>query len=362
MEMDSSKVLVLSLGIGIPKQDEKYSGRRRRGGDCSDGCTKVATRHSWTSSATPAPTWSTSASPPSSNPSTPRRTTSASRCVAVSTSTQSGSAMAQTPASTPSATPTIAPVLAPPTTAPSASVTPPASSSTSTYPSSSPSAPPTPLVGEPARFTALPPLISAAPGVSAPPTVSPPPDLPPYWCSLRVSICVLVIIDPQYSVQIYFLVGKWNKKKSSPGFQVFHSLRRGRSAAMKENNGLERLLQPNDRRRSINLKCLFKTCIQNQFIGYCNGTPPAILTFDWKSGVATKDWPYVANKGSIDGIVTAPILFAIEEFPELRPIIDRGFDIPGDVDLGSRTYRSVQEQRTYNGGNDLFTEPILGMQ
>ncbi|KAL6576504.1 hypothetical protein OROHE_000285 [Orobanche hederae] len=294
--------------------------------------------------------------------------------------------MAQAPASTPSATPTIAPVLAPPTTAPSAFVTPPASSSTSTYPSSSPSAPPTPLVGEPARFTALPPLISAAPGVSAPPTVSPPPDLPPYWCSLRVSICVLVIIEPQYSVQIYFLVGKWNKKKSSPGFQVFHSLRRGRSAAMKENNGLERLLQPNDRRRSINLKCLFKTCIQghcrtNSF-GYCNGvcilrravrmdiaffwvvdqTPPAILTFDWKSGVATKDWPYVANKGSIDGIVTAPILFAIEEFPELRPIIDRGFDIPGDVDLGSRTYRSVQEQRTYNGGNDLFTEPILGMQ
>ncbi|KAL6581623.1 hypothetical protein OROMI_007546 [Orobanche minor] len=28
----------------------------------------------------------------------------------------------------------------------------------------------------------------------------------------------------------------------------------------------------------------------------------------------------------IKGIVTAPTLFAIEEFPELRPIIDRGFD------------------------------------
>ncbi|KAL6537533.1 Kinesin-like protein KIN-13B [Orobanche minor] len=26
---------------------------------------------------------------------------------------------------------------------------------------------------------------------------------------------------------------------------------------------------------------------------------------------------------------------------------------------GSRTYRSVQEQRTYNGGNDLFTEPLM---
>ncbi|KAL6585080.1 hypothetical protein OROMI_004369 [Orobanche minor] len=40
----------------------------------------------------------------------------------------------------------------------------------------------------------------------------------------------------------------------------------------------------------------------------------------------------------IKGIVTAPILFAIEEFPELRPIIDRGFDKPGDVDLGLQRY------------------------
>uniref|UniRef100_A0A164ZMK2 Uncharacterized protein n=1 Tax=Daucus carota subsp. sativus TaxID=79200 RepID=A0A164ZMK2_DAUCS len=43
------------------------------------------------------------------------------------------------------------------------------------------------------------------------------------------------------------------------------------------------------------------------------------------------------GKGSLSdirhGIVTAPILFAIEEFPELRPIVDRGFDKPGDVDL-----------------------------
>ncbi|CAK9170250.1 unnamed protein product [Ilex paraguariensis] len=33
------------------------------------------------------------------------------------------------------------------------------------------------------------------------------------------------------------------------------------------------------------------------------------------------------------GIVTAPILFAIEEFPELRSVVDRGFDNPANVDL-----------------------------
>lgn len=40
----------------------------------------------------------------------------------------------------------------------------------------------------------------------------------------------------------------------------------------------------------------------------------------------------------MQGIVTAPILFAIEEFPELRPVVDRGFDKPGDVDLVSPWY------------------------
>ncbi|XP_059668763.1 solanesyl diphosphate synthase 3, chloroplastic/mitochondrial isoform X2 [Cornus florida] len=43
------------------------------------------------------------------------------------------------------------------------------------------------------------------------------------------------------------------------------------------------------------------------------------------------------GKGSLSdirhGIVTAPILFAIEEFPQLRAIVDRGFDSPADVDL-----------------------------
>ncbi|KAI3871197.1 hypothetical protein MKW98_015097 [Papaver atlanticum] len=43
------------------------------------------------------------------------------------------------------------------------------------------------------------------------------------------------------------------------------------------------------------------------------------------------------GKGSLSdirhGIITAPILFAIEEFPELQEIINRGFDNPKDVDL-----------------------------
>uniref|UniRef100_A0A5B7BME2 Putative geranyl diphosphate synthase 2 n=1 Tax=Davidia involucrata TaxID=16924 RepID=A0A5B7BME2_DAVIN len=43
------------------------------------------------------------------------------------------------------------------------------------------------------------------------------------------------------------------------------------------------------------------------------------------------------GKGSLSdirhGIVTAPILFAIEEFPQLHEVVDRGFDNPADVDL-----------------------------
>ncbi|RWW71750.1 hypothetical protein BHE74_00020487 [Ensete ventricosum] len=33
------------------------------------------------------------------------------------------------------------------------------------------------------------------------------------------------------------------------------------------------------------------------------------------------------------GIVTAPILFAMEEFPELHEVVDRGFDDPENVDI-----------------------------
>ncbi|KAL5977151.1 putative protein serine/threonine kinase [Asimina triloba] len=43
------------------------------------------------------------------------------------------------------------------------------------------------------------------------------------------------------------------------------------------------------------------------------------------------------GKGSLSdihhGIVTAPILFAMEEFPQLRRVVDRGFDNPSNIDL-----------------------------
>ncbi|KAI3924086.1 hypothetical protein MKW92_045286 [Papaver armeniacum] len=45
------------------------------------------------------------------------------------------------------------------------------------------------------------------------------------------------------------------------------------------------------------------------------------------------------GKGSLSdirhGIVTAPILFAMEEFPQLRKIVERGFHNPADVDLAA---------------------------
>ncbi|KAJ8425147.1 hypothetical protein Cgig2_032653 [Carnegiea gigantea] len=45
------------------------------------------------------------------------------------------------------------------------------------------------------------------------------------------------------------------------------------------------------------------------------------------------------GKGSLSdvrhGIVTAPLLFAIEEFPHLREVVERGFNNPADVDLVS---------------------------
>ncbi|KAF9625150.1 hypothetical protein IFM89_019364 [Coptis chinensis] len=43
------------------------------------------------------------------------------------------------------------------------------------------------------------------------------------------------------------------------------------------------------------------------------------------------------GKGSLSdirhGIITAPILFAMEEFPQLRTVVDRGFENPADVDI-----------------------------
>jgi len=39
----------------------------------------------------------------------------------------------------------------------------------------------------------------------------------------------------------------------------------------------------------------------------------------------------------VQGIVTAPILFAMEEFPQLRELINRGFSDTEDVDVVSIT-------------------------
>ncbi|CBI24261.3 unnamed protein product, partial [Vitis vinifera] len=43
------------------------------------------------------------------------------------------------------------------------------------------------------------------------------------------------------------------------------------------------------------------------------------------------------GKGSLsdirNGIITAPILFAIEEFPQLDAVVKRGLDNPADIDL-----------------------------
>ncbi|KAL6320207.1 hypothetical protein AAG906_004716 [Vitis piasezkii] len=41
------------------------------------------------------------------------------------------------------------------------------------------------------------------------------------------------------------------------------------------------------------------------------------------------------NPSFFDGIITAPILFAIEEFPQLDAVVKRGLDNPADIDLVS---------------------------
>lgn len=37
----------------------------------------------------------------------------------------------------------------------------------------------------------------------------------------------------------------------------------------------------------------------------------------------------------LQGIITAPILFAMEEFPQLQAVIEQGFDNPANVDTVS---------------------------
>ncbi|KAJ8750585.1 hypothetical protein K2173_015752 [Erythroxylum novogranatense] len=44
------------------------------------------------------------------------------------------------------------------------------------------------------------------------------------------------------------------------------------------------------------------------------------------------------------GIVTAPILFAMEEFPQLRAIVDQGFDKPENVDILATKHAELAAQ------------------
>ncbi|RYQ79589.1 hypothetical protein Ahy_Scaffold5g107817 [Arachis hypogaea] len=69
----------------------------------------------------------------------------------------------------------------------------------------------------------------------------------------------------------------------------------------------------------------------------------AMLAFDYGKNLLIDDvldftgTSASLGKGSLSdirhGIVTAPILFAMEEFPQLRAVVDKGFDNPDNVDI-----------------------------
>jgi hypothetical protein len=40
----------------------------------------------------------------------------------------------------------------------------------------------------------------------------------------------------------------------------------------------------------------------------------------------------------LQGIITAPILYAMEEFPQLHEVVDSGFDNPANVELVSNYF------------------------
>jgi len=53
------------------------------------------------------------------------------------------------------------------------------------------------------------------------------------------------------------------------------------------------------------------------------------------------------------GVVTAPILYAAQEFPELRPMIDRKFNQPGDV---KRAVECIKLSNSLERANELALE------
>jgi geranyl diphosphate synthase len=42
----------------------------------------------------------------------------------------------------------------------------------------------------------------------------------------------------------------------------------------------------------------------------------------------------------MQGIITAPMLYAMEEFPQLHDVVDQGFDNPANVELVSNFFIS----------------------
>jgi len=42
---------------------------------------------------------------------------------------------------------------------------------------------------------------------------------------------------------------------------------------------------------------------------------------------------------TMQGIITAPTLYAIEEFPQLQEVVDRGFDNSANIEIVSNYFR-----------------------
>lgn len=41
----------------------------------------------------------------------------------------------------------------------------------------------------------------------------------------------------------------------------------------------------------------------------------------------------------MQGVITAPMLYAMEEFPQLQEVVDRGFDNPANIEIVSSYFR-----------------------
>lgn len=53
------------------------------------------------------------------------------------------------------------------------------------------------------------------------------------------------------------------------------------------------------------------------------------------NGLRNDDYIIYHNHLLLQGIVTAPILFAMEEFPQLHAIVYQGFDSPENIEIVS---------------------------